>query len=234
MADRAVPASPEQRTTMTRGEKAVLWVALMGTAMLVAAACARSARLAAVARRLDDQRKAVALHVSPAVAIGERPSYKGDAKGQYVLVEFMDYQCPPCKAAAHDLPGLVDRLQPQLRLTVRQFPLVNMHMLAMDAAITSEAAREQGKFWEMHDALMACNGAPDVSAIDEVARKASLDLPQFTHSRRTSARAAVRADLDAAAKLGLPGTPSFVLCCPDGRVVRLGSLGQLTTYVHPR
>lgn len=221
----------ESRTTMNRIEKVVLGSALLLTTGLVAVACVRAGRLAAAARRQNEAKKAVVLRVAPAVAIGNRPQFRGAAGAPYVLVEFMDYQCPPCKAVHADLPGLVSRYGPRVRYTIRQFPLVNMHPFAMDAAIASEAAREQGRFWEMHDGLMDCGGAPDAAAIADLAQRLHMDAKRFAQACRTTARAAVHTDLAAASALDLPGTPSFVLCSPGGRVVRLGSLAQIGRFI---
>ena len=73
--------------------------------------------------------------------------------GPYTLVEFTDYECPPCRKLATALPNLIASYKGKLRFVVRQLPLP-MHKNAFSAACAAEAAREQGKFPQMYDALM--------------------------------------------------------------------------------
>jgi protein-disulfide isomerase len=86
---------------------------------------------------------------------GGRDHVRGDPAAPVVVVEYGDYQCTEC-AEAHTLRA---RVQPWLetgRLCVafRHFPLVDAHPHALQAARAAEAAGLQGRFWEVHDALM--------------------------------------------------------------------------------
>lgn len=79
----------------------------------------------------------------------------GDPNAPVTLIEFSDFQCPFCrKFMKETLPqikkGYIDT--GKARLVYRDFPL-SFHPGAMPAAEGSECAREQSKFWEMHDVI---------------------------------------------------------------------------------
>jgi protein-disulfide isomerase len=82
----------------------------------------------------------------------------------------------------------------------------------MPAALAAEAAREQGKFWEMHDRLFANQQALSEASYAQFAAELKLDLPRFRASRMAAAtRQRVEADLAAASAAGVDGTPTFVV-----------------------
>jgi protein-disulfide isomerase len=78
---------------------------------------------------------------------------RGPQNAPVTLVEFGDYQCPSCGYYAPIVLEVLKRYPQQVRLEFHHFPLVGIHQWAMPAALASEAAGEQGKFWEMHDLL---------------------------------------------------------------------------------
>jgi len=89
-----------------------------------------------------------------------------------------------------------------------------MHKLAFKAAEASHCAAEQGKFWEMHDSMMADQQTLD--ALESHAESIQLDLAQFQACLNTDKYAeSVRRDMADANKLGVTGTPSFVLTLTD-------------------
>lgn len=165
------------------------------------------------------------VNAAAAAVIGPAVDFRGDARSPYTLVEFGDYECPPCRAVAPLLRTLLSRYGGRLRLTFRNLPLKGMHPLAMDAAVAAEAAREQGKFWPMHDGLYSAR--PDSARISSLERTLGLDMVCLRKAESGSALRAVTMDERQAAALGVQATPSFLLCCPDGRVLRLDSLDQL-------
>lgn len=87
------------------------------------------------------------------VPVDERDHVRGPARASVTLVEYGDFQCPFCAAAHGVLLAIEERFRRDLRFVFRQFPLTELHPLAMIAAEASEAAGAQGRFWEMHDIL---------------------------------------------------------------------------------
>jgi protein-disulfide isomerase len=77
---------------------------------------------------------------------------RGPNSASVTIEEFGDFQCPPCSVMASVLKKTEEEYGSRLRVIFRHFPLPN-HPHARPAALASEAADLQGKFWEMHDLL---------------------------------------------------------------------------------
>ncbi len=157
--------------------------------------------------------------------IGTKPNFRGNSMASVTLVEFGDYECPPCKQMHHELEILLRSSFPNGRLIFRQFPLVRLHPYALEAAIAAEAAGEQGQFWQMHDLLY--NG-PTLSStrIIKYVQQLGLDRARFNLSIKTTAKKRVENDLDLARRLQLPGTPMLILC-EANRPARATSLKEM-------
>lgn len=158
----------------------------------------------------------------------DRP-YQGDAGSPYTLVEFMDYQCPPCKKAQSGIDDLLLKNKGKLRYSARNLPLA-MHKNALPAAIAAEAAGEQNRFWPAHDALIRSENL-DPPHIRSLMQKQNLETGRYAQAVASTAKNRVASDLAQAKALGLHGTPTFLLCCPDGKVIELANLNQLGRYV---
>jgi len=78
---------------------------------------------------------------------------RGPENASLTLVEFGDYQCPSCGAYHPLVKEILNRYPQKLRLEFHHFPLVSIHPNSMLASKAAEAAGEQGRYWEMHDAL---------------------------------------------------------------------------------
>jgi protein-disulfide isomerase len=76
----------------------------------------------------------------------------GDPKAQVTLVEFSDFECPYCGTARPVLEAFAKKNASRLRFCNVPYPLP-MHANAVPAGQAVLWARDQGKFWEMHDAL---------------------------------------------------------------------------------
>ena len=142
------------------------------------------------------------------IAVGASPA-QGPADAPITLVEFSDYECPFCKAAAPILKQVQERYPTQLRLVYKNFP-IDSHPKAKPAAEAAMCAAEQGKFWEYDQKLFEKAPQIGVEYLAPIAVEAGLDKAKFEeclNSHRTAA--AVQADLDAGKKAGVVGTPSF-------------------------
>ena len=81
----------------------------------------------------------------------EKPNVR--VSSPVVLEEYGDYQCPPCGMLYPVLKDIEHEYGKQLQIVFHHFPLTKIHKNAMNASRAAEAARNQGKFWEMHDRL---------------------------------------------------------------------------------
>lgn len=103
----------------------------------------------------------------------------------------------------------------KVRLVIKHFPY-KYRDYAFLAAQAAEAAKAQGKFWEMHD-LMLERKKLDRDSLLGYARELDLDLARFEKELDNKTHLArVQADLDLAHKLDFFQTPTFVI---NGRVL---------------
>lgn len=144
------------------------------------------------------------------IAIDDRP-WKGGANAPVTIIEFTDYECPSCGATQPVLDEVAKEFGDNVKLVVRNFPLAQ-HAHAFKAAEASEAAREQGKYWEYVALLFANQKALEVPRLKEYASRLGLDRNKFDaalDSGRFSAR--VKRDLADGDKIGVDSTPSVFI-----------------------
>jgi protein-disulfide isomerase len=77
---------------------------------------------------------------------------RGRSDAPVTLEEYGDFECPPCGRLSEPINKLEQDYHSRLRVIFHHFPIVT-HQHAREAAIASEAAGLQGRFWEMHDVL---------------------------------------------------------------------------------
>lgn len=133
----------------------------------------------------------------------------GNLKGSATVVEFFDYNCGWCKRAYPHLLAATKR-DGNVRIVFKEFPILSpSSRLAARAAL---AAARQGKYREMHDRLMRHRGALDEMKIMAVAAQAGLDIPKLKADMEArDIAAAIEANLALARRLGIRGTPAFVI-----------------------
>jgi protein-disulfide isomerase len=101
----------------------------------------------------------------------------------------------------------------KIRYALLDLPL-STHKLAFKAAEASHCAKEQGKFWEMHDRMFANQNALD--QLNSHAESINLNVTQFENCLNANKYAdEIRQDIAEASKLGITGTPSFVIATTD-------------------
>ena len=127
------------------------------------------------------------------------------------MVEFSDFQCPFCSRAVPAVKELEKDFGRDVRLVWKHLPLP-FHQNAMPAALAAEAARQQGKFWEMHDMLMDHQDALNTRDLIGYAEQIGLDTAKFTADLRKHAGAyRVAEDVDSADLATVSGTPTFFI-----------------------
>lgn len=149
----------------------------------------------------------------PPILVDRVPDERGHETGPkaalVTIVEFADYQCPYCNAAVEPVKVLLSKYSDSIRFIYRHFPL-EMHSDAFQAAEAAECAGEQGRFWEMHEILLANQKALGFEFLQDYAKNIGLDQNQFLEcleSGRTSAL--VKQDIGDGMKYGVSGTPTF-------------------------
>lgn len=149
------------------------------------------------------------------VAVAGSPS-KGPEGAKVTLVEFSDFQCPFCGRVTPTLDQVQETYGDDVRIVFKHLPL-RIHPQAPMAHAAAEAAKAQGKFWEMHDLIFANQRQLTEEKFVEYAGQLDLNVDQFKRdlaSEETKKR--VDADVAEAARLGVTGTPGFFI---NGRFV---------------
>ena len=134
-----------------------------------------------------------------------------------ILEEYGDYQCPPCGELYPELKQIEREYGDQLRIVFHQFPLTKIHKNAMIAAHAAEAARNQNKFWQMHDRLYRnqkewANQEDPRPIFISYAQQLNLKMDQFISdmdSNQVDQR--ISADIQRGTVAGVTGTPTVFI-----------------------
>lgn len=140
----------------------------------------------------------------------------GNPDAPVTLEEFGDFQCPPCGMLSGPINQLEQDFRPRLRVIFRHFPLA-MHQHAREAALASEAAGQQGRFWQMHDVLYreqaVWSKAADVRPLfDAYAGLLGLKIDRFKKDMESDeVKRRVTADQEQGTALGVKITPTVFI-----------------------
>ena len=136
----------------------------------------------------------------------------GPVDAPVTVVEFSDFQCPYCARLAPVVKRVAGEYPGRVRMVFRQFPLRSIHAHAQKAAEASLCAFDQGRFWEMHDALFEDIKKLESKDLRDRARKLNLDLEAFNQCLDSGKYAAsVQQDLEDGMVAGVSGTPAVFI-----------------------
>ena len=143
---------------------------------------------------------------------------KGYALGRpdapVTMVEFTDLQCPFCRQYVTTTFAEIKRNwidTGKLRYISRDFPL-DFHPQAMNAARAARCSGEQGKFWDMRLMLMTNANLLSPDYIRKTAADLKLDLKAFAAcTASTKYDADIQAEQEEGTRIGVGGTPTFVI-----------------------
>jgi protein-disulfide isomerase len=132
----------------------------------------------------------------------------GNPKGDVTIVEYFDYNCGFCRSSLPVITRLV-ATDPNLRVIFRELPILSEE--SRTAARLSLVAAERGRFKQFHESLYAGGRITDAS-IDGALRAAGIDAAT-AQAASASPRidAEIQQNLRVAQKLGMTGTPSWVI-----------------------
>jgi len=140
----------------------------------------------------------------------ERDHIRGPETASVTLVEYGDFECPYCGMAEPVVRNLLQ--DDDLRYVWRHLPLSDVHPRAQIAAEVSEAAANQGAFWEMHDLLLANQDKLQPTDLIGYAERLGLDTEKLHDEvKRHVAAARVAQDVESADTSGVSGTPTFFI-----------------------
>ena len=162
-------------------------------------------------------------------------AFKGAPGAAVTVVEFSDYQCPYCKRHATSVfPQLLEQYGDQVRFTMREFPIENLHPRAFSASRAALCAGEQDAYWAMHDRMFADQRALDDAGLKASAAAIGLDQAAFDacydSDRYTDL---IREHQREAGSMGISGTPSFVIGLTDADDPNLVHLSKFIRGAQP-
>ncbi len=145
----------------------------------------------------------------PVRQIDDSDHILGNISAPVQLIIYDDFECPFCADFYDTVKQIKEYFGKQVVIAFRHYPL-SFHSLAMPAALASECASEQGKFWEMYDLLFTANKENNLSAayFKEAADDLGLDLVQFNQCFDTEKyKDKIQAQFIEGKNFGVSGTP---------------------------
>jgi protein-disulfide isomerase len=147
----------------------------------------------------------------------------GNPQGDVTFVEFFDYNCGYCKSAMTDMLDLMKH-DPKLKVVLKEFPVLGPG--SIEAARVATAVRMQDKsgkkYLEFHQKLLTGRGQVDKARALAVAKEVGLDVARIERDMASEeAGLTLEESFKLAEKLGLNGTPSYVI----GNDVVIGAVG---------
>jgi len=156
-----------------------------------------------------EQRKSAMTANADAIFRSPHDHVAGNPDGDVTLVEFFDYNCGWCKKGLPEVVNLIEQ-DKNLRVVLKEFPIFGGDSdYAARAAI---AAKKQGKYWELHTALLSHEGKVTSAVVDEIAAAQGLDVAKLKADMELPEVAeAIQANQALAQALAVNGTPAFII-----------------------
>jgi protein-disulfide isomerase len=116
-----------------------------------------------------------------------------------------------------------------VKIVFKHLPLTRIHKQAAPAALAAIAAQNQGKFWQMHDAIFAISNKLSKTSIEKAATDIGLDMEQFNKDLGSQAtKQKLAKDMAGAKKAGVSGTPALFI---NGRMVKKRDVDSIQKMV---
>lgn len=137
---------------------------------------------------------------------------QGEKNAPITLVEYGDYECPYCRQAYPIIKEVQKYYGPKLRFVFRNFPLTEVHPLAMPAAQTAEYSGAEGLFWEMHDLIYENQTNLSIELLFALAKSLNLSpekLKEVLANQTFDSK--IQRDFISGVKSGVNGTPTIYI-----------------------
>jgi RNA polymerase sigma factor (sigma-70 family) len=145
----------------------------------------------------------------------DRGPSRGPANAPVTIIVFQDLLCKYCGIVLGTIDEVWDEYPGKLRLVVKQFPVHKEARLAAEASLAADA---QGKFWEMHDLMVANQHDLTRDALVGYGQQAGLDTEKLSRALDQHAYSnALQTEMASAEEIGVHATPTFLI---NGRELR--------------
>ena len=143
----------------------------------------------------------------------------GDPNSKVTIVEFLDPECESCAAFNPTMKSVHNEYKGRVRFVVRY---MLFHGNSKLAALATEAAGQQGKYWEMQEQLFSRHEwthqqSPQNDKFEQMAQELGLDLEKFKKDMKDEKTLAnIEADFQEGPAIGVNGTPTIFV---NGRLL---------------
>ena len=162
------------------------------------------------------------------ITLSGRP-FKGPENAPVTIAVFSDYQCAPCARLEPLLKQVLEKYPREVKLVVKQFPVIRRHRYALSAARAALAADAQGRFRAFHERLFENHDALNDAVIRGIAEALGLDLIQFANDMRSPAvQGVITGDVNNGRQAGVRGTPTVFI---NGKILKSRSLSGFTQRI---
>ncbi|MGE4280975.1 MAG: DsbA family protein [Magnetospirillum sp.] len=142
----------------------------------------------------------------------------GNAKGDVVVVEFFDYNCPYCKVVMDPMLEAA-KADGKVKVVFKDMPILSEDSLT--AARVALAAKKLGKYEDAHRAMMKFRGKLDEKTIFRLVGEAGLNVDQVKKEMMSpEIEKQIKKNIELAHALDITSTPSFVVAGADGKAAR--------------
>lgn len=141
----------------------------------------------------------------------KRPFF-GKEDSNIVIKEYMDLECPACRAAHPTLKKIKTEYEDIIRFEAKHFPLYQIHPNAIKAAQTAECAHDQGKYFEMIDLIFQYQENIGVKSLKNYATFLELDQESFNNCLDSNIKIKyVEQDMQEGLNKGVRSTPTIYI-----------------------
>jgi protein-disulfide isomerase len=138
--------------------------------------------------------------------------YTGPKDAPITLVEFGDYESDECAKANEIVKQILEAYPEKVKFIFRHFPLLKFHQKAHKAAEAAIAAGQEGKFWDMHQAIFLYRRNLGVTSLKLYAREVGVKNKKFLDELINGMYGwHVQGDLQEGQKLGVVKVPAFFI-----------------------
>lgn len=168
-------------------------------------------RLQASLSRLSAKADVKTEDIERVIAVTLAPEL-GNRDAEVTVVEFIDYLCPFCEENAPDIRRVMTGMGSQVRFLIRDFPIVELHPNAREAALAANCILEQGQepYWRYHDMIFADQAQSTPELLRIIAERTNIDMEQYDEcigERRYDRK--IDEDIEVGLGAGVAGTPTF-------------------------
>lgn len=163
-------------------------------------------------REEQEREKAIKNPLKPEIGASART--RGNPSAPITIVEYSDFQCPYCVKGFKNLEQLRKTHGENLRVVFKNFPLVDIHPMAMPAAQWFEALYLQSpeKAWTFHDMLFENQSKLGEDYFKLLAKDLGLDVEKAAKDAKSDAvKNKIEADIKEGKGFGVEGTPAYLI-----------------------